>query len=133
MSRAHRIYGERQHGPVHVPGAIDVSEPVAGFYKIKLGQNTVLRAVRLWNGPPLDPVTGEELDRSWRWQAQLDDGHYVDFDRVWPKCGRDPIDLAEWQRCRKRHEWAQSHAPDSAYAERGRAHDPLSTSSPLPF
>lgn len=126
-------YAERRTGPVHVPGAIDVTTPEVGFFKVKLGKDTILRAVRLWFGAPLDPVTGEELDRSWRWQAELDDGEPVDFDAVWPKCAGDRISEQEWLRCKGRVAWARQHAPNSAYAERGRRHDPLSSQSPLPF
>lgn len=126
-------YAERHVRPVQVAGALDVTTPKAAFYKIKLSRDAVLRAVRIYHGPPRDPVTGEELDRSWRWQAELDDGALIEFDRVWPQCGRDPIPEAEWRRCRARVEWARMHAPDSAYAERNRKRDPLSSSEPLPF
>lgn len=133
MTRDATPYGQREVRAVHVAGAIDVSVPEAGFFKIKLGRDTVARAVRLWNGPPADPVTGEIMDRSWRWQAELDDGALVDFDRVWPACCRTPITEDEWKRCKARTFWARKNAPESAYAERGRKLDPLSVNSPLPF
>jgi hypothetical protein len=126
-------YAEREVRAVHVAGSVDVTTPVAGWFKIKLGRDTVLRAVRIWNGPPADPITGELLDRSWRWQAMLDDGALVDFDRVWPACARDPIDEQEFNRCVARTIWAREHAADSAYAERGAKIDLLSRSHPLPF
>ncbi|WP_226018458.1 hypothetical protein [Novosphingobium sp. FKTRR1] len=130
MTRASLIYG--QGGPATATGGIDVSTPRAGFYRTRLGQGTIRVGIRLWNGPPHDPVTGEVLDRSWRWQAEAN-GRFIDFDRVWPKCADDPITEAEYDRYVSRHEWAQSAAPDSAYAKVGRKHDPLSTSTPLPF
>lgn len=123
----------RSSVPGAVAGAVDVSTPTAGFFKLKLSKDTVLRAVEVFYGAPIDPVTGEEMDRSWRWQARLDDGALVDFDRVWPACARDPITEAEFRRCCARVEWARQHAPQSAYAERGVKIDPLSTQSPLPF
>jgi hypothetical protein len=125
-------YGEREVRPVYVPGQVDVSEPVAGFYRLRLGRDTITGGVRLWFGPPHDPVTGEELDRSWRWQAEFN-GEVIDFDRVWPVCAGDQITEQEYQRYIARRDWARENAPDSAYAERGRRLDPLSTKSPLPF
>ena len=119
--------------PLHVAGALDVSTPVAGFYRMKLGAGTVKVGIKLWYGPPHDPVTGEELDRSWRWQAIVDDGAYIDFERVWPACGKEPIAEADFNARAHRRAWAEQHAPDSAYAARGRKYDPLSTNTPLPF
>lgn len=115
-----------------VAGSIDVSTPVAGFYRFRLGRDTVRGGVRIWFGPPHDPVTGEELDRSWRWQAEFD-GEPIDFDRVWPACADEPLTEQEYRFLIERREWARKHAPNSAYAEVGRKHDPLSLQSPLPF
>lgn len=132
MTRAHRSYTDRATGPVHVPGAVDVTTPVAGFFRFRLHGGAVRGGVRIWYGPPLDPVTGEELDRSWRWQAEFD-GEPIPFDRVWPACAGEPITEQEYQRFVARKRWAEQHAPDSAYADRAKRHDPLSSSSPLPF
>lgn len=132
MNRAHRSYNERSHAPIAIEGAVDVTTPVAGFYRHRMAQGTVAGGVRLWFGPPCDPVTGEEMDRSWRWQAEFD-GENVEFDRVWPVCADEPITETEYRRRINRKAWAREHAPDSAYAETGRRIDPLSTSTPLPF
>lgn len=131
MTREHLNYTEARAAAAF--DGIDVTTPEAGFYKLKLSRDTVLRAVRIWHGQPADPVTGELLDRSWRWQAELDDGEMIDFDRCWPQCARDPISEAEWKRCKARTDWAREHAGDSAYAERGVKIDLLSRSHPLPF
>jgi hypothetical protein len=112
---------------------LDVETPVAGFYRVRMGAGTVAIGVRLWFGAPLDPVTGEELDRGHRWQAQADDGSFLDFERVWPACARDPITEADFDARRARRAWARENAPDSAYAELGRKVDRLSRSEPLPF
>ncbi|QZP06834.1 hypothetical protein [Caenibius sp. WL] len=126
------IYGETEVRPVHVPGAVDVTTPVAGYYRYRLRAGAVKGGVKLWYGPPLDPVTGEELDRSWRWQAQFE-GEYVDFDRVWPACAGDPITPAEYDQYISRKRWAEKHAPGSAYANRAKRIDLLSPDEPLPF
>lgn len=84
----------------------DISQPVAGFFRFKLGGGSVAGGVRIWFGPPHDPVTGEELDRSWRWQAHFN-GEPVDFDRVWPACTGEPITQIDYSRLCARTEWAR--------------------------
>lgn len=130
MSRAEITYNQRS--TFAAANGIDVSEPVAGHYRCRVGAATVKGAVRIWFGPPHDPVTGEELDRSWRWQATFD-GEPIDFDRVWPACAADVLTEQEYQFLINRREWAKKHAPESAHARIGRKYDPLSTSEPLPF
>lgn len=132
MTRAHSIYGDGGKAVRPVRGAVDVSAPVEGFYRFKPRSGAVYGGVRVWFGPPHDPVTGEELDRSWRWQSQFN-GEPIDLDRVWPVCAGDPITEAEHQRYVARQRWAREHAPKSAYAERGRKIDRLSRSEALPF
>jgi hypothetical protein len=90
----------------------------------------VLVGVRIWHGPPLDPVTGEELDRSWRWQAQAN-GELVEFDDVWPGCAGDPITERQYREYAAQQRWAQQHAPDSSFANPRQRHDPLTAL--LPF
>jgi hypothetical protein len=131
--RSGHNYGDSKEWAAPTGYGVNVERPTVGFYKLKLSRGTVLRAVHLWYGPPADPVTGEELDRSWRWQAMLDDGALIDFERVWPVCAGDPITEQEFKRCVARVEWARQHAPASGYAHRGRRRDPLSLSEPLPF
>lgn len=130
MSRAARVYGDRSHGPVVVVGAVDVTTPVAGYYRTKLRGGGVLVGIRLWHGAPVDPVTGEELDRSWRWQAEAN-GEPLDFDRVWPGCAGDPITEQQYRGYVAQQRWAQQHAPDSSFADPRKRHDPLTAL--LPF
>lgn len=133
MSRAELTYNVR--GAVHSIGGkdtVDVSQPVAGYFRYRLGAGTVKGAVRIWYGPPHDPVTGEELDRSWRWQATFD-GEPVDFDRVWPACASDTLTEQEYNYLLRRRAWAQQHAPNSAHARIGKKYDPLDPANPLPF
>lgn len=111
----------------------DTEVPVEGHYRVRMGAGTVAIGIRLWFGPPLDPVTGEELDRGHRWQAQADDGEMIELDRVWPACARSPISEADFRVRQGRRRWAEEAAPDSAYANRGQKYDPLSTDTPLPF
>lgn len=131
MTRAALSYAKRSLEPRRFEG-IDVTEPVAGFYRARLVSGGVRGGVRLWFGPPNDPITGEELDRSHRWQAQFE-GEYVDLDRVWPVCAGDPITEAEYREYCARAAWARENAPKSAFADRRKRHDPLSADTPIPF
>lgn len=82
---------------------------------MKLVSGGMLVGIKLWYGPPHDPDTGEEMDRSWRWQAHAN-GRYIDFDRVWPKCTGDPIDEKEYRYLSSLQEWGERHAPTSPEA-----------------
>ncbi len=132
MTRDAIDYSAQTVRPVHVDGAVDVSTPVAGYYRFRLHSSGVRGGVQIWHGPPLDPVTGEALDRSWRWQARFN-GEPIDFDRVWPACTAEPISKRDYLHYCERTEWARQNAPDSAYADSRRRHDPLSTQSPMMF
>lgn len=130
MTRATRTYGERaEHRTFE---GLDVSTPTAGFYRMRLRSGGVYGAVRIWHGPPHDPVTGEEMDRSWRWQATFD-GRDIDLDRVWPACGKEPVPESEYTRLLMQATWARENAPESAYADHRQKIDRLSKSTPLPF
>jgi hypothetical protein len=126
-----RNYGERREWTAPAGYGLDVEKPIAGYYRMRLGSGTIKAAIRVWWGPPLDPVTGEVLDRSYRWQA-LANGKYVPLERVWPVCASDPITLPDYDYMLKRREWAQEHAPQSAYAT-GKKYDPLDHHNPIPF
>lgn len=109
-----------------------VDEPIEGYYRHRLRSDGVRGAVRIWYGPPLDPVTGEELDRSWRWQATMN-GEPIDFDRCWPACASDPLSAEEYNYLIQRNDWAKRHAPESGYADARKKHDLFDINSPLPF
>ncbi len=131
MTRAHVSYAERRPTSRTFAGT-DVSEPVAGFYRGRLVSGGVIGGIRIWFGPPKDPVTGEVMDRSHRWQAEFD-GQYIELDRVWPQCAGSPIDEQTYRALVARREWARQHAPGSAFANPRKRHDPLSSATPMPF
>ena len=130
MSRPSRDYAAAV--PPRRFEGFDPSIPMAGFYRFRLRGGTVRGGVRIWHGPPYDPVTGEELDRSWRWQAEMD-GQYIEIDDVWPQCAGEPISEDAYRELVARRIWAQQNAPRSSYADRTRKIDLLSTHHPLPF
>lgn len=108
-------YADREVKAVFVEGAMPIMEPVAGFYRMKLSGGGVAVGIKLWNGPPYDPIDGTELDRSWRWQAHVN-GKPIDFDRVWPKCVGQPIDAAEYEYLSSLQAWGEANAPNSPEA-----------------
>lgn len=132
MSRRQISYADAAQTMQRVFAGTDVTEPEAGFFRFRLRSGGVRGVVRIWNGPPHDPVTGEELDRSWRWQAEFN-GELIDFDRVWPACAGEPVTEQDYRRAIARQEWAREQAPGSAYADPRAKLDPLSTDTPLPF
>jgi hypothetical protein len=104
--------------------------PEAGFYRMRMRSGSVFVGIRIWFGPPHDPIDGTELDRSHRWQA-LANEREIDLTRVWPKCAADPIDAAEYAHLTRLQAWGEAHAPDSPQADPNKRIDFLT--APLPF
>ena len=129
MTRARLDYSDRRD--VRAAG-FDPDQPIAGYYRFRMRSGGAFCGVRIWHGQPLDPETGEELDRSLRWNALLND-EYVDLERVWPRCADEPISADEYKHFCRVQTWAREKAPDSAFADPRRKIDLLSTSNPLPF
>lgn len=127
MSRARLDYSQRQE--VQATG-FNPDLPIAGFYRMRLRSGAAFCGIRIWHGAPADPVTGEELDRSHRWQA-LANNAPINLDRVWPKCADDPINADEYRHLCAVHQWAKENAPDSPQANPMKRIDPLT--APLPF
>lgn len=108
----------------------DPDVPIAGHYKMRLRSGGAYVGVRIWYGAPHDPWTGEEMDRSWRWQAHIN-GEYSDLDRVWPKCAGSAITEGEYTFLTNLQSWAKEHAPGSGLDDPRKKIDLLN--SPLPF
>lgn len=72
---------------------------------------------RFWHGPPLDPVTGDLLDRSPRWQAELCGRPYDgDILELWSRCAAHPIGPSEHDYLLAIYLHATRHEPDMAEA-----------------
>lgn len=95
--------------------SFDINVPIAGFYKSRMVRGGPWVPIRIWNGPPKDPLTGEELDRSWRWQAERL-GREIDVFTVWPYCAMHSITREEYDFLLADHKWAVEHAPDEPAA-----------------
>ena len=128
LTRSAVPYGERRATRVYEGFNTDI--PTPGFYRLALRSGAAPVGVRIWFGQPLDPVTGEEMDRSLRFQAQAN-GEMIDLEEVWPRCARQIITETEYDLMCRKARWAREHAPDSALADPRRRIDPLN--SPLPF
>lgn len=107
----------------------DVDAPVPGYYRMRLNAAGVDVGIRIWFGPPKDPVTGEELDRSHRWQAEAN-GRPIDLDRVWPVCAKNPIDEAQHDYLASLQRWGAENGHE-ALADPRRPLSPLH--SPMMF
>lgn len=111
-----------------VPLPLRVDVPVAGHYRVKLAKGAVWSPVKLWFGPPLDPVTGEELDRSPRWQAlvrgKLWERGVLD---LWAWCAGQPIGENEYEYLMAIHRHASAHEPDMPEASPREAINHLTT------
>lgn len=110
---------------------LHVSTPTAGFYRVKLARGAVWSPVKLWFGPPLDPLTGEELDRSPRWQA-LVRGFLWERDvlELWTWCAGQPIGESEYEYLLAIHRHASAHEPGMPEA-RPREQIDLNVMKPL--
>ena len=116
---------------------------IEGYYLLSLARaGRVSIPVRVWFGPPRDPETLEELDRSHRWQIQvgfrlLEDEPLViggirisDITDVWPRVARDPIDEVDWRYRLARAEWAVDHDENDPFSQLGGRIDPMTCSLP---
>lgn len=112
--------------------SVDAETPVAGFFRMRLRSGGVLVGIQIFYGAPHDPVTGEEMDRSHRWQARAN-GKPIDLDRVWPSCAREPVTAQEYDYLTSLQGWAERNAPDSAIADPHRKIDLLDLHTPVPF
>lgn len=130
MSRTAVAYGAERNRVAGGGQGYSAEAPTAGFYRFRLRHDGHPGGVRIWRGPQLDPIDGSELDRHHVWHATFN-GAPIDLDRVWPRCGRDPITEAEHEYYCKLQGWAECNAPDSPQADASRKIDLLT--APLPF
>lgn len=93
------------------------------LYRVRLVKGAAWSAVKVWYGQPLDPLTSELLDRSPRWQVEVN-GTLINepFDLVMLIDGQAPIvkgeriDEVEYRYLLKTHSWAREYEPDAPEA-----------------
>lgn len=100
-------YAIKKEGvPVH--GVADLIEGYYEFGKTHTDafgvEITEWQPVRIWFGPPFDPETGDELDRSPRWQA-IRDGLETDPYRIWTHVCHRPISVEKYCQLLKETEY----------------------------
>lgn len=105
--------------------------PEAGYYEMKLRSGGAICGIHIWHGLPLDPETGEEMDRSPGWNAKVNGRYYLNIERIWPSCAETKITKRKYEDHCRRASWAKEHAPQSALANPHRKSNPLT--SPLHF
>lgn len=119
--------------------------PRAGTYQLLL-RGRPPQPVRILYGPPVDPVTGEQLDRGWRWQMTVNGraAIFCDEERdddapvrqilwtdVWPRCAGDPIPYPEYAYLVGRIAHAEVHDEASPFAAPTRRIDLGQASMPF--
>lgn len=129
MTRSSRPYAEGGDTSRSYDG-FSTDTPTAGYYRMKLRMGAMPVGIRIWHGPPHDPITGEVMDRSFRWQAEIN-GCETELEKVWPKCARERIDKAEYDYMSERAKWASENAPNSPQADPYQRIDLMT--APLPF
>lgn len=90
-----------------------------GYYETRLIKGGPPVGVRITYGPPVDPLTGEEMDRSWRYRVFVqgkerpDDGEARWLDFLWNVaiCA-DRIDEDRYNYLVATHEWEVEYRPD---------------------
>ncbi len=92
-------------------GAIPhVSNPTAGFYRMKLVKGAPWSPVRIWLGQSPDPDDGEPRGE-FTWRAEIN-GHEERIEKAWPWCAGEPIGEAEFRYLLATHQHAVAHEPD---------------------
>jgi hypothetical protein len=74
---------------------VNVGDPVPGLYRARRSARHPWRPVRIFYHEPVDPETGEPLDRPRPLTATIG-GKYVNPFVIWSWCADKPIDQAEY-------------------------------------
>jgi hypothetical protein len=121
------------------PAATDAFRP--GFYRWERRDHVPV-PVRVWFGQPRDPLTGELLDRAWRWQFEFNGMPLETYAAAlrgdaeellgafWPRAAKHEIAKSEYDYLLATVEHAREHDSSSPFSTtRGRV-DLLSAGIP---
>ena len=106
-----------------------LADPRPGYFKLRVVKGGPFVGAEIRHGPGRDPETGEELDRSWLWEALIGGKHIrppaadpvnAGVFRIW-ESGVE-IAEAEYRFLIADAEWCAAHAPDEPAA---RPADPV--------
>lgn len=101
------------------------------FYAIQLAKNGPRVGLKLWNGYPIDPLTGETLtERPKFWRCELN-GEYANAVDIVPwivdgtsdSVRGDKITEAEYEHLSSVAKWAMEYDPEDPYAKPREAID----------
>jgi hypothetical protein len=123
-----------------------------GFYLVKMRRSGRIDVpLRIWFGPPEDPETRHlpmaeraVLDRSWRWQLEINGVLFGDEDNpphiagrpiltlegIWPEAKAEPIDQADYEYRVARADYAESWDENDPYGGTGARVDPMTATLP---
>lgn len=113
------------------------------YYRARMVKNGPWVALAVWYSAPCDPLTGELLDRSWRWQASVNGREHparwhatdrADGQQFLASLGLrniETINQAEYDYLAANHRWAVENDPLAPAAAPRTAIDPLT--APIPF
>lgn len=132
------------------PDGVDALEQ--GFFMLSMSRSgRVSVPIRVWFGPPEDPDTRHlrigarlKLDRSWRWQIEIngvlagdpDTPAYIagrpieTLEGIWPEAKANPIDQAEYEYRVARADYAERWDENDPYGGTGARVDPLTATLP---
>jgi hypothetical protein len=105
-----------------------IGEPSPGFYRMKRVKGGVWVPVLIYRPCPLDPYTGEPLQRWYHLRALVDGQEEVRPLTVWTRL--HPISCAEYLFLVGLHAWARDYAPGLPEA---RTKEPIDLGSMPPL
>lgn len=108
-----------------------IDRPQPGFYKTRLVRGGPWVAGRIYEIPPLDPDTGELLDRPVMLAGEIG-GAEVQIDEAWLKLMGNPIGEAEYRYLSSVAQWAGAYDPNSPEANPRSAVDLRQMAAILP-
>lgn len=115
-----------------------------GYFLLEMHRSgRVSVPIRIWFGPPLDEE-GQPMERSWRWQIEINGvlfgdpdappaiaGRPIDrLDEFWPHCKRCPITAEDYRYRVDRANHAEKYDENDPFGGTGRRIDVLT--APLP-
>lgn len=98
-----------------VPPFPRIDQPQAGFFRTRLVKGGPYVGARIWLEPPIDPLTGEAMDRPPMMLAELA-GKPIDPIELWPSVAGRNIPEQEYRYLIGVAGWAAEHAPNAPEA-----------------
>ena len=109
----------RMHPPTGDKMSRQIDQPRPGYFKMRIVKGGPFVGAEIRHGPSRDPETGEELERSWLWEALIDGKHArppacdpmnAGVFRIWESATE--ISEHEYRFMISDAEWCKQHAPE---------------------